>query len=131
MTILSAQYANQSNTVAAALTDNRGEVLVSQVDAPEAWEALHLLTTPTAYVEPVAPVPETITPLQARKAIRAAGLKPVVDQYVASLSEEQREEWEYCIEVRRHNGLVSEALTLLGYSEAQKDDIFRLGATFI
>lgn len=85
----------------------------------------------TKHDDPIAPapVPQSVTPLQARKALRQAGLKAQVDAYVATLSEEAQEEWEYCIAVERSNGLVSNAATALGMSEQQKDDLFRLAAT--
>lgn len=84
-----------------------------------------------AYVAPVQDnsVPQSVTPLQARKALRQAGLKAQVDAYVATLSDEAREEWEYCISVERNNGLVNDAATALGMTEDQKDDLFRLAAT--
>lgn len=76
------------------------------------------------------PVPSSVTPLQARKALRAAGLKTQVDAYVLTLSEEQQEEWEYCTSVERSNGLVVEAATALGMTSVEIDDLFRLAKTF-
>lgn len=83
------------------------------------------------HVVPVAgppPVPARVTPLQARKALRAAGLKSQVDAYVATLSDEAKEEWEYCVTVDRSNGLVVEAATALGMTSGQIDDLFRTAA---
>jgi hypothetical protein len=78
----------------------------------------------------VVPVPQSITPLQARKALRALGLHAQVVAYVATLSDEAQEDWEYCITVERLNGLVVTAATALGMSEPQIDDLFRLGKTY-
>lgn len=78
---------------------------------------------------PPPPVPEAITPLQARKALRQTGLKAAVDNYVSMLPEEQQEEWEYAIEVRRDNATLNNGWALLGKSQAELDDLFRLGAT--
>jgi len=72
-------------------------------------------------------VPQTITPLQARKALRAAGLHGAVTAYVASLPEDQQEEWEYAIEVRRDNLIIAAGAVMLELSDEQVDDLFRLG----
>lgn len=81
------------------------------------------------YSRPPVPVPTSISPLQARKALRQAGLKAAVDAYVASLSEEEQEEWEYAIEVQRTGPTINNGWALLGRSQAELDDLFRLGAT--
>jgi hypothetical protein len=84
-----------------------------------------------AEVPPPAPVPQSITPLQARKALRALGLHAQVVAYVATLSDEAQEEWEYCTTVKRADSLVVTAARFLEMSEPQIDDFFRLGETFV
>lgn len=74
-------------------------------------------------------VPSAISPLQARRALRATGLKPAVDAYVATLSEEDQETWEYAIEVRRDNAIIAAGAAQLGLGEADIDNLFRLGET--
>jgi hypothetical protein len=76
-----------------------------------------------------APVPTSVTPLQMRKALRAAGLKPAMDAMLATLPEEVVEEWEYALAIERQNPLLQGAAAQLGMTSAQVDDLFRLAAT--
>lgn len=76
-----------------------------------------------------ATVPFSVTPLQIRKALRQVGLKSAVDGYLATLPEEVAEEWEYALEVRRDNPTLLAAAEVLGMTEAQADDLFRLAAS--
>jgi hypothetical protein len=71
------------------------------------------------------PVPESVTPLQARKALRAAGLLPQVLEAIAAAGEEARDEWEYALEVRRDNPLLISVATDLGLDGEGIDDLFR------
>lgn len=75
------------------------------------------------------PVPEHVSPLQIRKALRQQGLKSAIDQYVATLSEEAQEEWEYATQIERRHPLIVAAATLLNKTEAEVDDLFRLAAS--
>lgn len=75
------------------------------------------------------PAPASVTPLQMRKALRAAGLKPTVDGYIATLSEEAQEAWEYATAVDRDNQLIADAATGLGMTPEQVDDLFRSAAS--
>lgn len=75
-----------------------------------------------------APAPLSITPLQARRALRAVGLLPAVSAFVASQPEEVQEAWEYCVEVRRDDPIITAAASALGMTSAQIDDLFRAGA---
>lgn len=76
------------------------------------------------------PVPQSVTPLQMRKALRQIGLKAAVDEYVALLDEEAREEWDFCSEIRRDHAVLNAGAAALGKSEAEVDDLFRLAATY-
>ena len=83
-----------------------------------------------AYFGPtVAPVPESVTPLQMRKALRQLGLKATVDAYIATLDEETVEEWECALAIERGNATLRTAITGLGWTNEQADDLFRLAAT--
>lgn len=75
-------------------------------------------------------VPQSVTPRQIRKAIRAYGLKAQVDAYIATLSDEVQEEWEFADEVLRTNALIAAAQQGLGMTDEQADALFRLAATF-
>ncbi|WP_395448697.1 hypothetical protein ACHMW7_28485 [Aminobacter sp. UC22_36] len=79
---------------------------------------------------PPPPVPNSISPLQARKALRVAGFKAAVDAYVATLPEADQEEWEYATEVRRDNAVISAGVAAGIMTNEQVDDLFRLGETF-
>jgi hypothetical protein len=54
-----------------------------------------------------------------------------VDNYVATLTEEDREAWEYATEVRRSSPFVAAAGAALGKTEADLDDLFRLAASMV
>lgn len=75
------------------------------------------------------PVPASVTPLQMRKALRAAGLKAQADAYAASLSEEAQEAWEYATVIMRNDPFIEGARLALGMTQAQADDLFRLADT--
>ena len=80
-------------------------------------------------IEVAAAVPASVTPLQARKAIRAAGMKAAVDAWLASQTEEVREAWEFTIEVRRDSPLIAAAQSALNLTNAQMDGLFIQAAT--
>ncbi|MEF2552036.1 hypothetical protein VQ042_11795 [Aurantimonas sp. A2-1-M11] len=75
-----------------------------------------------------ASIPASMTPLQARKALRAAGLHANVKSFVATLSEEEREAWEYATVIERDNAVIEKGRVALEMTHAQIDDLFRLGA---
>lgn len=77
----------------------------------------------------IPPVPESVTPLQMRKALRAAGLKPAMDAMLDTLPDEVVEEWEYALAIERANPLLNNAAAQLGMTAAQVDDLFRAAAT--
>ena len=77
---------------------------------------------------PPVPVPASITPLQARRALRAADLLDAVNAWIATQPDDAQEAWEYCIEVRRDSPLIAGAQEGLGLTDEQVDDLFRAGA---
>jgi hypothetical protein len=77
---------------------------------------------------PPVPVPEAITPLQARRALRGAGLLDAVNAWIATQPDDAQEAWEYCLEVRRDSPLIVGAQEGLGLTSEQVDDLFRAGA---
>ena len=86
------------------------------------WQAWRLEPAPPL---PPPPVPQTVTPLQARRALRAAGLAPVVEAALAQADEETREAWEYAVEVRRDDLLLAAVAAQIGLSDADLDALFR------
>lgn len=79
--------------------------------------------------EPVIVVPQSVTPLQARRALRKAGIKAEVDAYVETLDDDAQDAWEYALSVERNNPIVLGAGAALGMTEQQMDDLFILAAT--
>ena len=74
-------------------------------------------------------IPQSVTPLQARKALRAAGMKSAVDAWLATQTEEVQEAWDYALEVRRDDATVLAAQAALELTDVQMDDLFTLAAT--
>ncbi|MGY0709761.1 hypothetical protein [Azospirillum argentinense] len=92
------------------------------------WVAQGNTALPVPVAEP--PAPHAVTPLQARKALRMAGLKEAADAFIATLPEEQQEEWAYAIEVRRDSPIIAAAAAHLRLDAEQIDALFRKAATF-
>jgi hypothetical protein len=69
-------------------------------------------------------IPQSVTPLQARKAIRAAGLKPQVDAALVAGGEEVQEAWDYAIEINRRDPLLLQIAAEAGLSAAELDQLF-------
>jgi hypothetical protein len=91
------------------------------------WKGGALVRLPDPPAPP-APVPEAITPLQARRALRAAGLLDAVNAWIATQPADAQDAWEYCIEVRRDSPFIAGAQAALGLTSQQVDDLFRAGA---
>lgn len=70
-------------------------------------------------------VPTSVTPLQARKALRAAGMLDVVNAWIAQQPEEVQEVWEYALTIERDNP------TILAAAEALELTIEQLDALFV
>ena len=84
-----------------------------------------------AFVGPqtTAPVPEAVTPVQFRRALRRAGLYDAVAAYVATQDADTQDAWEYAVSIPRDDALVARAAAELGQSDGEVDDLFRLAAT--
>lgn len=84
-----------------------------------------------AFVRPqtTAPVPEAVTPVQFRRALRRAGLYNAVAAYVATQDADTQDAWEYAVSIPRTDPLVAQAAAGLGQSDDEVDDLFRLAAT--
>lgn len=76
------------------------------------------------------PVPQSVTPLQARRALRQAGLIDQVNT-AAAASPETKDAWEFASSVERNSVFVATLATALGLSDSQVDDLFRIAATFV
>lgn len=104
----------------------RGRIACSDAVGP-GW--LYDGTTFTPPPPQPAPVPEAVTPVQFRRALRQAGLYDAVAAYVATQDADTQDAWEYAVTIPRSDALVARAAAGLGQSDEQVDDLFRLAAT--
>ncbi len=81
------------------------------------------------YRKPALQVPASVTPLQARIALNAAGLREVVEAWVAKQPLEAQDAWFYGIEVRRSAPFIAVAATALGLTDKQVDELFIAAAS--
>jgi hypothetical protein len=80
-------------------------------------------------VEPyVAPVPSAVTPLQARRALRAAGYLAQVEAAIATADDDTQDAWRYAQLIERAHPFLTAIAAQLGLTEAQMDDLFRAAA---
>ena len=84
-----------------------------------AWEALR-----------VNAVVQSVTPLQARRAMRQAGVLDAVKTAVAT-DPEMQDAFDYATSFNRESTFITQAKALLHWSDAEIDDLFRLAASFL
>ncbi len=81
-------------------------------------------------VEPeLGPVPESISPRQARLALLAAGLLDAAEAAVNQAGPVAKIYWEYAVEWRRDEPVLIQLAAALGLTPEQLDDLFRQAAT--
>ncbi len=99
------------------------------------WDGVTPLDIPGHTIEPEdgtpiwTPVPASVSPLQARKALRILGLMPMVKAFLANADEEIVEAWEFATAIDRDNGFIAFVGGELGMNSYQIDDLFRIAAT--
>jgi len=91
-------------------------------------EAAHVALQEQIAAEQAARVPAAVTPLQMRRALRAADLMVQVEALVEQLDDEAREAWEYAVVIHRNDPLITSAAEQLDLTSAQVDDLFRAAA---
>ena len=69
-------------------------------------------------------VPRQVTPLQARRALRAAGLLDQINAYVATQDADAQDAWEYATVIERNNPIIASAAAALGMTGEQIDGLF-------
>lgn len=74
------------------------------------------------------PVPDRVTALQIRRALRAAGLREKMDDVLDKASDEEVEAFEYASEISRDSEIFSELLKRATGTAKALDDLFRLAA---
>lgn len=97
---------------------------VMTVDAFNQWRDAQ-----TPIIRP-APVPQSVTPWQMRRALNQLGLRSMVEAAVAAGDQDARDGWEFALEIRRDNPLLASMAQALGMTDVQLDDLFRLAAAF-
>jgi hypothetical protein len=76
-----------------------------------------------------AAVPHSITPLQARKALNAAGLRAAVEAAIAAGDQTTKDSWQYATEILRTDPLIVSLSGTLGLSSEQVDALFIQAST--
>lgn len=71
-----------------------------------------------------------VGPLQIRKALRATEQLSLVQEYMATASEEVKEAWDYASVFERTDSTVLEVQQVLNVSDDELDSLFELAATF-
>lgn len=127
-TIKSAAYANADHTAAIVDTEEAAAVLLSAKDTPRDWAAMLAWGEPDPFTLPPPPVPQAVTPRQARLALLAAGLLDDVNAAVAAAGPQAQIDWDYALEIRRDNALIASMAGQLNLSSKQIDDLFRAAA---
>jgi hypothetical protein len=97
-----------------------GEIIVPMPSE----QRLTVFLSATGEPGPVAIVPASVTPYQARIAINAAGLRSAVEAAVASADQGVKDAWEYGVEVRRDSPFIVAMQGGLGLTDAQVDALF-------
>jgi hypothetical protein len=72
----------------------------------------------------------TVTPLQMRRALNAAGLRTAVEAAVAAASQDVRDAWEFATVIVRTDPLLTALAADLGKTEADLDALFAAAAQF-
>jgi hypothetical protein len=78
---------------------------------------------------PPPPVPDAVTPAQAKLALHAAGLLDAAEVAVATAGVEAQIYWTSALTFERQHPLILSIGAALGLTEAQIDDLFRDAAT--
>lgn len=114
-----------------------GQVAVEAPSPASAWVPVPdgdggFVLEPAPSPPPV--VPQIVTPLQMRKAIRQAGLKPLVDGFIAQIEGTDEgdaaiEAWEYAVEIVRADPFIAMAVAGMEWTDEQADALFILAAS--
>lgn len=83
------------------------------------------------YVYPEEPnvVPQSVSPIQFRKALNQLNIRNEVDNYVGTLDQDSKDAWEYATSFDRGNPIILEATVALNKTTKEVDDLFRLAST--
>jgi hypothetical protein len=83
------------------------------------------------YVYPELPnvVPQSVSPLQFRKALNQMNMRTMIEDYVNTLDADSKDAWEYAISFERNNPIIASAAEALDKTTEEVDDLFRLAST--
>jgi hypothetical protein len=96
-------------------------------DVVPGWDYGQGTFSPPAPIGPT--VPQSVSPLQARKALRQQGLLATVQGAVAAADADTQDAWEYATSFDRNSPFVLGMAQVLGWTDAQLNDLFVLAAT--
>lgn len=83
------------------------------------------------FVYPAQPniVPQSVTPLQFRRALNQLNMRTSIENYVNTLDADSKDAWEYATVFERNDPIISSAATALNKTSAEVDELFRLAST--
>lgn len=79
----------------------------------------------TTFTKAPAPVPQSATPLQIRRVLRAHPQAAAIRTYFQGLTADEKEDWQFASRIRRDNALIAGMQTTLGATDTQIDNLFR------
>lgn len=74
------------------------------------------------------PPPVGCSPLQARRALTAFGMRDQIEKFIEQQDQDTRDAWQYAQIILRTNELLNAATQKLGMSEDQVDQLFKQAA---
>lgn len=121
---------NNYRLVERHLENNPPSVWHSKINETITFDEIDNRTVITyVYSEQPDIVPQTVTPLQMRKALRQLGLRDQVEDFVKTLDADAQDSWEYAIQIERNNQILIQGAIVLGKTEQELDEVFRLAST--
>jgi hypothetical protein len=91
-------------------------------------DGLVRLPEPPPEPPPPEPVPQSVTALQARRALLAAGMLDQVEAAIARQPRAVQIAWEYATEIHRDDPMLVEVAQAIGLRTNALDDLFRAAA---
>lgn len=107
---------------------NGDPILENGVPQREAETWVQLKAEYTIEIEDYNPVPQSISPAQARLALIQAGLYQTVLDTVAVATDDVKVYWEYANTFERTNPILNSMASAIGITDEQLDELFRYGA---
>lgn len=107
------------------------DLLFESWDALNAYRAVHQASYDRwEAAQTVAPVPQSVTPWQMRRALNQLGLRAMVEEAVAKGDQDVKDGWEFALEIKRDNPLLAAMAGSLRMEQGDLDNLFRLADSF-